>query len=303
MSHESPVISVAMPVYNCADVVDIAIRSILNQTFSNWELLVIDDGSTDGTLEMARAFADPRIRVVADGLHKGLVGRLNQGIGLSRGRYFARMDGDDVSYPDRFALQVEHLERHPEIDLLGGGVLVFGRGGKALGTREIRVTHEEICQKPWTGFYLPHPTWLGRTPWFREHLYRSEAVRCEDQELLLRTYEISRFAALPRIVLGYQEEDLPLRKILKGRRSFACAAIRHAIRRSRLAFAVAAGVSHAVKGMAESVAISTGLKHRALRHRARPVSESERLRWNNVWNQVQDKDYHVHASPLEAIEA
>ena len=199
-----PLISIAMPVYNCEPTLAPAIRSILHQTFENYELLLLDDGSSDRTLEVARSFPDPRIHVFDDRSHQGLVSRLNQAIDLSRGKYFARMDGDDVSYPERLALQVEHLQQHPEIDLLGGGILVFKRDGEVLGTREVRTSHQQICRRPWAGFHLPHPTWIGKTVWFRKHHYRPDALRCEDQELLVRTHKESQFAALGEIVLGYR---------------------------------------------------------------------------------------------------
>lgn len=288
MSHGSvPLVSIGMPVYNCARTLDVAVRSILNQTFSDWELLVVDDGSTDETLNVARACTDSRIRVFADGSHQGLVARLNQAVGLSRGKYFARMDGDDVSYPERLALQVEYLERHSEVDLLGGGILVFGRDGEALGTRESRTTHEDICRRPWAGFYLAHPTWMGQAEWFREHPYRSEAVRCEDQDLLLRTYEKSRFAAISEIVLGYREEKLSLGKLLVSRRSFARSVLLEMIPRRGYAIAAAAVAEQTLKGLADCAAVSTGLDYRILRHRAQPVDKVAVREWTKVWEKVQ----------------
>ena len=278
-----PRVSIGMPSYNCAPTLDAAVRSILNQTFCDWELLLIDDGSTDGTLDIARKYPDPRICVYADGSHAGLVARLNQAIELGRGKYFARMDGDDVSYPDRLELQVEFLEKHQEIDLLGGGLLIFGRNGRVLGTREQRITHEQICRRPWAGFYLAHPTWLGKMDWFRRHRYRPDAVRCEDQDLLFRTYANSQFAALPEIVLGYREAELSLRKILLGRRSFARLVVREAFRKNQHLIGVAAAVEQALKGFIDCVAIGTGLGYRILKHRALPVDEAVIRRWMEVF--------------------
>ncbi len=295
-----PLVSIGMPVYNCAATLGAAIRSILNQTFSDWELLLVDDGSTDGTLDLARAISDPRIRVFADRSHLGLVARLNQVVDLSRGTYFARMDGDDVSYPERLALQREYLEEHPEIDLLAGGVLVFGRDGQVLGTRENRITHQDICRRPWAGFYLWHPTWIGLTRWFRKHPYCSAAVRCEDQELLLRTYEHSRFAMLPEIVLGYREEELSLRKILTGRRSFVRAAVRKSIPRGEYGFAIKAVVNHTLKAVVDCLAIGSGLNYKVLRHRALPVEQPTVQRWMQVWNEVQIEYPAVRALSLAA---
>lgn len=282
-----PRVSIGMPVYNCAATLGLALRSILSQTFCDWELLLIDDGSMDNTVDLARTHSDQRIRVFADGLHQGLAARLNQAIGLGRGKYFARMDGDDVSYPERLALQVEYLEQHPEIDLLGGGILIFGAGGQVLGTRESRITHEDICRRPWAGFYLAHPTWMGQMEWFRKHLYRSEAVRCEDQDLLLRTYENSRFAALSETVLGYREEELSLRKILAGRRSFVWSAVCDAFQKRNYLIGVGAMVEHILKGLTECVAVGTGLDYGILRHRALRVDEAVNRRWMEVWEEVQ----------------
>ena len=285
-------VSIGMPVYNCAATLDTAVRSILNQTFSKWELLLVDDGSTDETPCAARAYRDPRIRVFADGLHQGLVARLNQAIGLSCGKYFARMDGDDVSYPERLALQVRYLEEHAEIDLLGGRMLVFGRGGQVLGAQENRTTHEDICRRPWAGLRLAHPTWIGRMEWFRKHLYSLKAVRCEDQDLLLRVYENSRFAALSEIVVGYREE-LSLRKNVAGRRSFVRSVVREAIPKRQYAIAAGVIVEQILKGLVECVAIGTGLRYRILRNRALPVDEAAMRRWMEVWEEVQRTTHEI----------
>jgi glycosyltransferase involved in cell wall biosynthesis len=91
-----PLVSIGMPVFNCERTLSTAIQSILNQTYANWELIIIDDGSKDKTLEIAKSFRDPRIEVINDGQNQRLPIRLNQAIALSRGKYFARMDGDDV---------------------------------------------------------------------------------------------------------------------------------------------------------------------------------------------------------------
>jgi glycosyltransferase involved in cell wall biosynthesis len=282
-----PLVSIGMPVYNCAATLEAAIRSIVNQTFVDWELLLVDDGSTDETLHVARSCADARIRVFSDGRHRGLAARLNQAIEVSRGKYFARMDGDDISYPERVLLQVRYLEEHTAVDLLGGRMLVFGRGGQVLGAQENRTTHEDICRRPWAGLRLAHPTWMGRMDWFRKHLYRSDTLRCEDQELLLRTYENSCFAALSEIVVGYREEELSLRKNLTGRRSFARCVVREAMPKRQYGIAAGVVIEQGLKGLTECVAIATGLRYSVLWNRALPVDEAAVRRWLEVWGQVQ----------------
>ncbi len=117
-----PTISVVLPTYNRGDLfLKRAIDSILNQTFSDFELIVIDDGSTDQTRHILNIYQikDPRIKVIYHQKNKGLVSSLNEGIEASRGKYIARMDDDDVSLPNRFEKQISFLEKHPEITVLG----------------------------------------------------------------------------------------------------------------------------------------------------------------------------------------
>jgi glycosyltransferase involved in cell wall biosynthesis len=284
----SPVVSIGMPLFNCEKTVGSAVRSILHQTFRNWELLIIDDGSADRTREVVRSFVDPRIRMIADGEHRGLVARLNQAIELSSGRYFARMDGDDVAFPDRLRSQVDFLATNPKVDLVGCGLLVFGNNGKVLGVRHVAEKHAEICQRPWAGFQLPHPTWMGRNEWFHSHRYNPNAFRAEDQELLLRTYEKSCFSCLPEILQGYREDHIVLRNILRGRYSYTKAVLRDFFDRKQYFTAIGGALGQCAKALVDAFAISTGLNHQILRHRARPVRAEVVRSWSNIWEQVQD---------------
>src|SRR5256885_481813 len=102
-----------MPVYNAERHLREAIDSILAQTFSNFEFLIMDDGSTDGSIDISRSYADPRIRVLAEP-HEGVVSVLNRGLVEARGEYIARMDADDVSEPRRLSRQLAYLRSHPD---------------------------------------------------------------------------------------------------------------------------------------------------------------------------------------------
>ncbi len=113
-----PVVSVVLPVYNCPRLVGQAVESILAQTYTDFELIVIDDGSNDETPDVMLRYTDPRIRLISQA-NRGLAGTLNRGIDLARGRYIARQDQDDVSFPERLAMQVAFLEAHPSCALLG----------------------------------------------------------------------------------------------------------------------------------------------------------------------------------------
>lgn len=257
-----------------------AIESLLQQTYGNWELLLADDGSRDASLKVAAQFHDPRIRVSSDGRGIGLGARLNQIVRQARGQYLARMDADDVSYPERFAEQVEYLEAHPEIDVVAAGTLVFEGAGRAVGTFLPPPSHDEIFARPWSSFPFPHPTWMGRIEWFRAHAY-DERSKCEDQILLLRAHRSSRMAALGKPLLGYRQDSIPLRKVWRARLDYCRALVSWA----PLAACVGLPV-HAAKLAYETVAIGLGAERRMLGHRARQLAPEIAERWTAVWRTV-----------------
>lgn len=214
-----PLISVAMPIYNAGDYLLDAVNSIIAQTYTNWELFIIDDGSTDNAISNVELIKDARIKILKDGLNKGLAARLNQVIDLAKGQYFARMDQDDVSMPERFKMQLDTLEADLSLDLVAARTLTINSKNKIVGSLPFASTHQQICAKPWQGFYMPHPTWLGRVEWFRKHRYASPApYMCEDQELLLRAYKVSQFKCHVQVLLHYRVRDkINLVKSIKTR--------------------------------------------------------------------------------------
>lgn len=276
---------IAMPVLNCQNTLAITVRSILWQTHSDWELLLIDDGSTDVTLKIARQFGDSRIQVHSDGASQGLPARLNQAITLSQGHYFARMDGDDVAYPERLENQLSFLCDHPEVDLVGTSVLVFGHNGKTIGKRSGPAAHEAICANPQAGFPLVHPTFMGRLEWFKEWRYDVRTGGACDQDLLLRSFSSSRFANLPDILQGYREESIHPAKILSYRKLFAASLYRY-FARKQLLLAARAVLEQVLKGVIDCSAVYSGLNHRLLRHRAKTVSQTEQEQWEAVWQRI-----------------
>ena len=194
-----------MPFYNCRETLAPALISVVRQTYPNWELLLCDDGSTDGSFECARGFRDERIALTTDSRRRGLAALLNQCIDRARGEYIARMDADDIAYPGRLERQVRFLEEHRDIDLAGSQMLIFGEDGAALGKRALPCDHQGIVANPAVSFGIGHPTWMGRAAWFRRYRYNPRAVRYEDVELLYRAYRESRFANLPEILHAYRE--------------------------------------------------------------------------------------------------
>ncbi len=290
MSLPSPQVSVIMAMRNSARTLLPALHSIRAQRYRDWEMILIDDGSTDDSAALVRRVADERIRLFADGRWLGLAARLNEGLDAARGRFIARMDADDVAYPERLALQAEFLDNNPQIDLLGCGMLVFRDDGAPLGSFPVQTTHEAICARPYAGFQLAHPTWMGRASWFRRWRYDPRCLKAQDQDLLLRAFEHSRFAAMPEILLGYRQDSPSLRKSWHGRLTFSRSIWRHAREHCDRAAGVIAVGEQVLKFAYDALAIGTSASRLLLRHRAQPASELEFARWREVWRASKSVD-------------
>ena len=221
-----PEVSVLLPVRDGARTLALAMLSVLEQSFGDFELLVLDDGSVDASPDIALSFGDPRVRLLRDRTKRGLAARLNQGIAAAAGRYIARMDADDVCFPERFGRQLARLNAESSLDLVACRALIFDDSGAATGLSPHRLSHEALCAQPWNGFYLVHPSWMGRAGWYRRYRYQTpELARAQDQELLLRAYPDSRFAVLDEILLGYRMGPIALGKTLSARRCLLAAQI------------------------------------------------------------------------------
>jgi glycosyltransferase involved in cell wall biosynthesis len=219
----APAVTVVLPVYNAGRDVLRAVASILQQTFTDFELLVINDGSTDDSAALLNQCRDPRLRVIHQD-NIGLAATLNRGVQLARGRYIARQDQDDVSFAERLAKQVAYLDAHPPVDLLGTRAVVFREPGEVVGLLPFAATHAALTAQPWRGIPLPHPSWMGRRDWFLKHGYRTpEVVRAEDQELLLRASSSSCYACLDEVLLGYRQTRFDLGRTLRTRRTLLAA--------------------------------------------------------------------------------
>ena len=217
---KKPLISVLLPCKNSEKTLGVAIQSILNQTQQDFELLFLDDGSMDSSLEIAKGFNDDRIKILSDGKSYGLASRLNFGILNSQGLFIARMDADDLSFSDRFERQVNFLQANPDVDLVSCKTLSFDDSLNPKSILPYRMDHQNLIDSPWKGFYMPHPSWLGRSGWFKKYMYKMpEIVRAEDQELLLRAMNESSYFSLPEILFAYRIGKPNMIKIFRSRSS------------------------------------------------------------------------------------
>ena len=195
-------VSVIMPVYNCECFINEAIESILNQTFTDFELIVIDDCSTDGTFERIRAYNNERIILIGKQEKTGLVASLNAGIALAKGKYIARMDGDDISNVARLEKQIHFLNLHPEIMLCGTGYELTDTQKQVIYPSQ----HEDIKIALLDYCPLGHPTVMFRKSFLnREKLtYNKEFEGAEDYELWTRIVWLGKIANIPDVLLTYR---------------------------------------------------------------------------------------------------
>lgn len=208
----SPLVSIGVPAYNAGKTIGAMIKTVLAQSYGNWELLIVDDGSKDDTVAVAKSFEDSRIKVFSDGENRKIAARLNQLVDMAQGRFFARMDADDEMLPDRIERQVGYLLAHPEVDVLGGGAIIIDEAGEVYGARNVVEAPTEVSS-------FIHPTVVGKTEWFRDNRYDGRFSGCEDTELWRRARRHSVFRLLNGPVIRYRDSrTLDLKKYFFAQR-------------------------------------------------------------------------------------
>jgi glycosyltransferase involved in cell wall biosynthesis len=205
----APLISVLLPVYNAARYVDRAVQSILYQTERDFELIVVDDGSTDSSLDILKRHAarDPRVRLLSRA-NRGLVATLNEMLALARGGYVARMDADDIALPQRFARERAALDADPSLVAVGCSVYFIDPSDRRLMKCELPADHQGIVD--WVmaierGNGMSHPAMMMRADAVaRIGGYREAFFPAEDADLVLRLAEIGHVANLAEPLLSYR---------------------------------------------------------------------------------------------------
>ncbi|PJI34502.1 glycosyltransferase family 2 protein [Acinetobacter pseudolwoffii] len=212
-------ISIGIPFFNAEKYLEDAIKSVLAQTFQNWELILVDDGSTDRSLEIAQSFVDPRIRIIADGYNRRLPYRLNQIINEAKYDLIARMDADDLMAVDRLEKQVKVLNENPEIDLVVTSLYSIGNKNEILGKR-IYSNHQMQPKEILQGLTnLLHPSLLARKAWCKRNPYQVNNCLAEDYELWLSAAIKNDFnyVVMQEPLYFYREvENVKKEKMIRG---------------------------------------------------------------------------------------
>lgn len=204
----TPAVSVVLPVHNGAPYIAMALESLLGQTFGDFELIVIDDGSTDHSSDTVRAFRDPRIRLYEQA-KQGVARTLNRGIELARGEFIARQDHDDISLPERLSAQYAYLRKHPDCAILGTWATIVDAEGKPTGREHLHPTQEYLLK--WA-LLLNNPL-VHSSVMMRKTAVQAVGGYCElatrqppeDFELWSRMARSYRLANLPERLVLYRE--------------------------------------------------------------------------------------------------
>ena len=238
-----PLISVLMPVYNCSNYIYDSTISILNQTFSDFELIIIDDCSTDNTVDILKKFNDERIVLIVKQKNTGITNSLNYALDISKGKYFARMDGDDISNIDRLEKQYQFMEGNPDVVLCGGGyeiiksnykhpqqgdnfvqnapaatfdvrarvlTRIFGfKGDTRIKTFNPYLLHGELLFDLTAHCSFAHPTVMIKSEVLKMHKlkYNPKFEPAEDYEMWTKLSEYGKLANIPDILIKYRRHE------------------------------------------------------------------------------------------------
>ncbi len=206
----APIVTVLMPVYNGEKYLREAVDSILNQTFNDFEFLIIDDGSTDSTWDILKSYSDPRLSLIRNKKNLKQPASMNKGLSLAKGKYIARMDADDVSLPKRLERQVAFMDKHPDIGVCGTWVKMFGNKQDRILRHPVSSIEARIGLL--FGGCLCHPSVLLRNSFLKKYnlSYDPAFATAEDYELWVRCSYIFKIANIPEILLNYRVHEQQL---------------------------------------------------------------------------------------------
>lgn len=209
MKNKTPLVSVLMTVYNARSFLHGAIESVLNQTYSNLELIIVDDGSTDGSDKIIKDFAkgDKRIKTLFLKSNVGPSHASNRGLKITEGAYIARMDADDIALPNRIERQVNYLLKNPDVVLLGGQCVLINEKGNEIGKKIFPIKHQDIYKSLFKINPIQHPSCMINTNLVpRGHkYYKNSFILAHDLELVFDLARFGRLTNLKSVVLKYRQ--------------------------------------------------------------------------------------------------
>jgi len=206
-SKNNPFVSVVMPVYNAENIISNPIESILNQTLKDFELIIINDASTDKTLQVIEKFRkkDRRIKVINNEKNMQMAHSLNVGISEAKSEFVARMDQDDIAFKDRLEVQYNFLLRHPRTAIVGNDIITLDKDENVIGRRTYPTTSKQLKSIMFRYSPFAHSTVMFRkNAYERIGGYDRTKYPCEDIDLWFRLGQKYEFASIPRALLNYR---------------------------------------------------------------------------------------------------
>jgi len=230
---KNPKVTVLMSVYNGEKYLKEAIDSILDQTFTNFEFLIINDGSTDSTSEILKEYKDPRIKIIDNKKNIGLTKSLNKGLKLAKGKYIARMDADDFSKPNRLEEQLEFMEKNQKYAVVGSFVEIIDKDGNFIQKVKRPIKPKAIEERLLKGSCIFHGSAIMRNDLIKSiGSYNEEMEKSQDYDLWLRLSEIYPLYNLPLYLYKFRtHENSITSKFLKEQNFFASKAKKESIHR------------------------------------------------------------------------
>lgn len=200
-------LSVIMPVYNTERYLRKAIESVLNQTFKDFEFIIIDDCSTDSSLKIIEEYVrkDRRIRVLHNCCNLNVARSRNKGVKTARGKYIVQMDSDDVSFPERIKKQFRFMEDNPKVIVSGGAMELIDQNSKRLGIKRFYLKDQDIRKHIFFHCPFSHPATIIRKDLFNKAgAYNSRLNVASDYDLYFRLGRLGRFANLQDVIIQYR---------------------------------------------------------------------------------------------------
>lgn len=208
-----PLVTIALPFYNDSSTIVDAVKSVFAQTYQNWELVIIDDGSTDNGYDLIKNIRDPRVQIIKGEKNEGISYRSNQVVELAKGEYVAKLDADDMMAKNRIEYQIEYLVANPTVDVVDTAMYSLSREAVPDGKRGFEELHKnpKLLVK---SAYMLNGAVLAKKEWFKQNKYDGSYFRAEDYELWVRTFEHTNFARIPKPLYFVREGRVSLKNYL-----------------------------------------------------------------------------------------
>lgn len=206
-----PLVSIVMPVYNAEPFIEYSVESILRQSYQNFEFIIVDDASTDGTFKILQKYAlqDSRIKLLRNQKNRGISETVKKAIDIARGEYIARMDADDISFPQRISKQVEYLEKNPKTVAVGAQCVIINKDGFIIGRKTFPTKFEDIYRYIFHFVPVQQPTLMVATKRLPENFeyYRKGLNTAEEIELIFKLFMHGKVENLSEKLLMYRIHD------------------------------------------------------------------------------------------------